>query len=120
MIALRAALVAALWLAPVLSPARAGASEAAAARPAAAQSKTALRFSKHALARMNGRGVTQPQVLSVVATQEPFQYYYEGRWKTGYYDPKSRVFVATNEGVVITVIADVTPRYIAGLKRKRP
>ncbi|MBI3551141.1 MAG: DUF4258 domain-containing protein [Elusimicrobia bacterium] len=103
-----------------LCPAGGFAAGASTAERPAAQAKTHLRFTKHALARMQGRGVTEEQVRKIVATEAPFQYFHQGRWKTGYYEPKTSVFVATNEGVIITVITGATPKYIGDLKRKRP
>ena len=41
-------------------------------------------------------------------------------WKTGYYDPQKMIFIATDGGVVITVITDATSYYVAGLKKKKP
>jgi hypothetical protein len=79
-----------------------------------------LSFTKHALARMSERGVSQEQVREIIETVKPFKYRHQGRPKTGYYDEKSRVFVAADGRVVITVIANVTPRYISNLKRNKP
>ena len=79
-----------------------------------------LRITKHARQRMSERGVTQAQVERIVETIPPFFYYHEGRKKSGYYDPKTRVFLAADGDVVITVIANATPRYVEKLKRKKP
>lgn len=79
-----------------------------------------LRFSKHARQRMLERHVAPEVVLGIVETVASFKYYYQGRWKTGYYDPDKQIFIAADGAVVITVITDATPRYVAGLKSKKP
>lgn len=93
------------------------------AAPAAEQTRQAavvLRFTKHALSRMNERGINESDVRATVDKGETFPYYHQGKWKTGYYDPDKKLFVATDHGVVITVFADATRKYVEGLKRKKP
>lgn len=77
-------------------------------------------FSSHALSRMLERGVNMSLVEDILATRRPFRYYHAGRWEQGYYDPDSRLFIAMADHVVITVITDVTPQYVARLKRAKP
>ena len=84
----------------------------------AAQSE--IRISRHALARMAERGVSREQVSRILRVETPFQYYYRHGVETGYYDARSGIFVATADGVVITVIANATPRYIDKLKKAKP
>ena len=101
----------------------AAAPAARAADAAAGQRQEAqapLRFSKHALSRMNERGVSPEQVRETVEKGETFRYFHQGRWKTGYYDPDAKLFIATADGLVITVIPNATRRYVQGLKRKKP
>ncbi len=113
---IRAALLAAVLLVP---GARVHVRAQAQADAPAAQAPQ-VRFSKHALARMAERGVNMSLVEQVLETRKPFPYYHQGRWKQGYYDPASQLFIATADNVVITVITDATPRYVENLKRKRP
>lgn len=80
----------------------------------------ALRFSKHARARMEQRGVSEAAVRRIVETVEPFEYRHDGAVKLGYYDEPRAVFVATAQGVVVTVITNVTPRYVERLKGRAP
>ena len=97
---------------------------AAARSPAGQQLITAgtrvLQLSQHALQRMSERGVSLEQVQKVVNTTQPFRYFHEGAWKTGYYDPVSQIFVAEVEGVITTVIAKVKPQYIENLRKLGP
>jgi len=69
---------------------------------------------------MAERGVTREQVLRLVRTAQPFRYYHQRQWKTGYFEPASGLFAATVGGVVITVFTDATPSYVARLKRAKP
>lgn len=78
-----------------------------------------LRISKHARQRMIERGVTEQQVREIIETVEPFEYRHQRRTKTGYYDDKTRIFLATADGILITVVADATPRYVRNLKGKK-
>ena len=69
---------------------------------------------------MAERGVSREQVLRVVRSAQPFRYYHQRQWKTGYFDAVSGLFVASSNGVIITVFTDATPRYIERLKRAKP
>jgi len=60
------------------------------------------------------------QVQKIVNTAQSFRYFHDGAWKTGYYDPVSKIFVAEAEGVITTVIAKVNPQYIENLKKLVP
>lgn len=93
-------------------PVRAGAAVEAAP-------KAKLRFSRHAERRLSQRGVTRGDVENLVAQGQPFEYRHAGKLKTGYYDARTGLFVATEGGVVLTVIAGATPDYIARLKKGR-
>ena len=52
--------------------------------------------------------------------QEPFDYFYNGGWQTGYYDASSRVFVGSVNGQITTVINNVKPNYISNLQTATP
>jgi hypothetical protein len=114
----RLILAALLLLLPAFAaPARAASTDAAVAKEKPA---LALRFTKHAEQRMKERGVDHDTVRGIIGSVKPFKYWHQGKWKTGYYDVQKRVFIATDGNVVITVIADAEPRYVEGLKRKKP
>ncbi|MER7009694.1 hypothetical protein ABT297_42555 [Dactylosporangium sp. NPDC000555] len=73
----------------------------------------------HATRRLEQRGVTAGDAQAVLA-REPFSYYHEDQWKMGYYDPKSKVFVAkTIDGNVNTVMTNVDQAYINRLRGGR-
>jgi hypothetical protein len=80
----------------------------------------ALTPSEHALDRMGERDVPRATVQRIVNERTPFHYFHRGGWKIGYYDPDSRIFVATADGKVITVIRNATPTYIENLQRVQP
>lgn len=118
-------LLAGLLLLPAWSAGRAqAASDAPSAEsaPSAQRQKDAavLRFAKHALSRMDERGVSELDVRRTIEKGETFRYYHQSAWKTGYYDPDKKLFIATDGGVVITVITNASRRYVEGLKRKKP
>lgn len=79
-----------------------------------------LRVSKHARARMAERGVSQADVSRIVATVAPFDYVHHGKVEQGYYEPKTDIFLAAADGVLITVITHATPRYVEKLRRSKP
>jgi len=79
-----------------------------------------LKLSEHAVQRMEQRGVNIEQVQAVVAGNKPFRYFHEGVWKTGYYDPTTKIFVGSVNNVITTVITNVKPRYIQNLTGKLP
>lgn len=84
------------------------------------ESQTAkLKFSRHAEQRLRERRISREAVERLVAAGEPFRYRHEGKLKHGYYDRRTGLFVATEGGVVLTVIANATPRYVDKLKRGR-
>ncbi len=80
----------------------------------------AFQLSRHALERMAQRGVTLEQVQATINNSESFQYFHQGVWKIGYYDPISRIFVAEVDGTIITVITNVKPQYIENLQSVLP
>jgi len=79
-----------------------------------------VRLSDHAIERMAGRDVGINQVRQMIAQITPFNYYHQGEWKLGYYDPVNRIFVGRVGDVITTVIADVKPQYIENLKVAKP
>ncbi|MFB7863534.1 ricin-type beta-trefoil lectin domain protein [Streptomyces sp. NPDC056069] len=73
-------------------------------------------FTSHALQRLRERNVSVETARAVLA-QTPFSYEHEGQHKIGYYDPKSKVFIAkTIDGNINTVIANVSQSYVDGLR----
>lgn len=76
-------------------------------------------FTRHALQRLEQRGVSAEEAKAVLE-REPFSYYHDDQWKTGYYDPSSKVFVAkTVDGNVNTVMTNVEKAYINRLQGRR-
>jgi RHS repeat-associated protein len=78
-----------------------------------------LRVGEHAALRMTERGVSIP-ALEKALSQTPFKYFHEGAWKTGFYDPGSRVFAGSINGELTTIINGVTPKYIDNLVKAVP
>ena len=76
-------------------------------------------FTLHAMERLEGRGVSQEDAQAVLQ-RTPFSYYHEDQWKLGFYDSRSKVFVAkTIDGNVNTVMTNVSPAYINRLQGGR-
>ena len=73
-------------------------------------------ISDHARQRMLERGVTLEDVEKTLSKVEAFDYFHEGRWKSGYYDQDSQIFVGVVEGLITTVIPGASPLYIANLR----
>ncbi|MEV7996634.1 polymorphic toxin-type HINT domain-containing protein [Streptomyces sp. NPDC086077] len=73
-------------------------------------------LTSHAIQRLRQRGVSDADAQAVLA-REPFSYHHDGQHKLGYYDPKSKVFVAkTIDGNVNTVMTGVTKAYVQRLQ----
>lgn len=89
-------------------------------RAAAVEKKAQLRFTAHAKQRMEQRAVSVADAQAAVDFGETFRYFHDRKWKTGYYDEKAKLFLATEGGVVITVITNASRSYIDRLKRKKP
>lgn len=117
---LLAALLGLALLVPGTAPARAAENAAQPQAHARRQAQKPLRFTNHARARMSERGVSEAQVREIIAAGESFAYFHAGKWKTGYYESRKRLFIATDGPVVITVIADAGRPYVEGLKRNKP
>ncbi|NGX36624.1 MAG: hypothetical protein K1000chlam1_01474, partial [Candidatus Anoxychlamydiales bacterium] len=83
---------------------------------------TPIGLSQHAKSRMIERGIKHSDVLSVIQKNKPIKYYHAGTWKRGFYDKKSKIFVAESikENSIITVINNVKPKYIKNLMRNKP
>jgi len=80
----------------------------------------AFEVSQHAALRITQRNLTVDQVEGVVNSAQPFRYFHGGSWKTGYYDPASRVFVGRAGNTITTVINNAKPQYIENLKAAQP
>lgn len=78
-----------------------------------------LEVTEHASQRMTQRGISIDAAESALK-QEPFQYFHQDVWKTGYYDPTGRLFVGTVDGRVTTLINNASPNYIANLQAGTP
>lgn len=76
----------------------------------------AIEVSSHAARRMTQRGISIDVVESTL-THSPFQYFHQGVWKSGYYDPAARTFIGTVDDTVTTVIDNASPNYIQNLRR---
>jgi RHS repeat-associated protein len=74
-----------------------------------------LEVSSHAAQRITQRGLSLDAVEEVISAQNPFQYFHNGVWKTGFYDPASQVFVGSANGTIRTVIPGATQNYINNL-----
>jgi cellobiose-specific phosphotransferase system component IIA len=73
-------------------------------------------LTSHAIQRLRQRGVSDADAQAVLA-RESFSYHHDGQHKLGYYDPKSKVFVAkTIDGNVNTVMTGVTKAYVQRLQ----
>jgi len=81
---------------------------------------SAFEVSVHAAKRITQRGLTLDKVEGLIQHATPFRYFHGGRWKTGYFDPQTRVFVGTVDGIVTTVIDNAKPNYIKNLRSARP
>lgn len=76
-------------------------------------------FTLHAMERLEGRGVSQEDAQAVLEGPA-FSYYHDDQWKSGYSDPRSKVFVAkTIDGNVNTVMTNVDQAHINRLQRGR-
>lgn len=78
-----------------------------------------LEVSEHAALRMTQRGVSIDAAEKALA-QTPFRYFHNDVWKTGYYDPVSRVFLGSVDGRITTVIGRASTNYIDNLKAAVP
>jgi hypothetical protein len=101
------------------APARAQVSRAP-AQSSRESDQAPLRFTKHALSRMDERGISPLQVREAIERGEKFRYYHADKWKTGYYDPGAKIFVASDGQVVITVFKNASRGYVEKLKRGKP
>jgi hypothetical protein len=77
-----------------------------------------VEVSEHAAEGMTQRGISIGALDDALA-QQPFQYWHEGVWKTGYYNPTTKVFAGTVNGQVTTVIK-TGPNYVNNLKAATP
>jgi RHS repeat-associated protein len=82
--------------------------------------KGLLEVGEHAAKRITQRGTSLDAVEQLISTQQPFPYFHEGVWKSGFYDAASGLFVGSKPGVITTVITHATPQYINNLKAGTP
>lgn len=86
---------------------------------AAGLSDEEMGLTKHAVQRIQLRGVSVEQARLALG-KEPFSYFHEGMWKSGYYDPSSKVFIAkTVDGNINTIMNNVDKSYIRRLQGGR-
>lgn len=81
-----------------------------------------LNVSEHAAERMAQRGITI-DALDSTLSQPSFQYWQPGAnagWRTGFYDPASKVFATTANGEVVTVINNASQTYINNVMSRVP
>ena len=101
------------------TPARFAVNSAGEATVSLRAGSASLEVTEHAALRMTQRGVSIDAAEATLA-QRPFQYFHQNAWKTGYYDPASRIFLGSVNGRVTTVISRATPNYIENLKAAVP
>jgi len=78
-------------------------------------------FSPHSLERLAQRGVSIDDASALLGdSSKSFQYFHDGAWKTGFYDPSSRLFIGTANGNVTTVIGNASQNYINNLMAAQP
>lgn len=80
---------------------------------------SSLEVTEHAALRMTQRGISI-DAAEATLRQSSFQYFHQGVWKTGFYDPASRIFIGTVDGRLTTVIDNVTANYISNLQAATP
>ncbi|WP_160295443.1 RHS repeat-associated core domain-containing protein [Demequina aurantiaca] len=80
---------------------------------------SSLEVSEHAALRMTQRGISIEAAESALAHQ-PFSYFHQGTWKTGFYDPATQVFLGSVRGKLTTVIKGASSKYIDNLKVAKP
>jgi hypothetical protein len=78
-----------------------------------------IQVSEHAAEHMTQRGISINALDSALA-KPSFPYWHEGVWKTGYYDPVTKVFAGTVNDTVTTVINKASQNYINNLKAVTP
>ncbi|WP_449486056.1 polymorphic toxin-type HINT domain-containing protein [Streptomyces avidinii] len=80
--------------------------------PAPTPPSASSAFTSHSLQRLRERGVSPEEALQVLGNQ-PFSYRHDDLWKSGYYDPSTKIFIAkTIDGNINTVMTNVERAYI--------
>jgi hypothetical protein len=100
-------------------PARFAVNSAGEATMSLRAGSASLEVTEHAALRMTQRGISIDAAETTLA-RTPFPYFHSGVWKSGYYDPTSRIFLGTVGGRVTTVINGAKPGYIENLKAVVP
>ena len=86
--------------------------------PIVAPDGTVLRFTGHSLMQTFRRGLSIQDVHDTIEAARPTQYYHKSERKIGYYDALTSIFVGSAEssGRITTVIRNVSPDYVRGLR----
>jgi len=77
-------------------------------------------FTAHALQQIDARGLNVNQVQSVINNSTSFSYWHEGVLKQGWYSSGQKIFVASANGEITTVMTNVGPQYIGDLRNNEP
>jgi len=77
-------------------------------------------FTAHALQQIDARGLNVNQVQSVINNSKSFSYWHEGVLKQGWYSSGQKIFVASANGEITTVMTNVGPQYIGDLRNNEP
>ena len=78
-----------------------------------------LEVTPHAAQRMTQWGLSIGGLETAVG-QTSFRCFHAGLWKTGYYDPATRVFVGSVAGRITTITGRASTNYIKNLQSVRP
>jgi len=78
-----------------------------------------FKVTEHTLKRMSKRHVSVKEITNAIERGQRFSYHHEGVWKVGYYDPKTKTFVATRSEEIKTVIkGSGVEKYVKNLIKK--
>lgn len=77
-----------------------------------------FRLGEHAAKQAATRGVSLKTVSGAIDRGVKIKYRENGVRKAGYYNQKSKIFVATRGKKIITVINKVKPRYVNNIAKR--